>query len=200
MHMGMQIFLEFFITSMSSSERSFGWDVIKRILSSPFNLFHIGCRSSAKRDRMFQILSIGVDILSQKHDFHYAVFYQSFNLPDNIFRLSAALPSPHIGHNAVAAEVVAAKHDIDTGFEPDISARTGRSSTILSVSFQISMIVRSDSMCQITDQFCKFVNIVGSENQIHKPVAGFVSSPPPGRLLHHTAAETDHHMWGFAFS
>ena len=45
----------------------------------PFNLFHTA-QKFCKTDRMFQIFSIGVDILSKKHDFHYAVFYQSFNL------------------------------------------------------------------------------------------------------------------------
>ena len=47
-----------------------------------------------KGHRLFQILSVGVDVLSQKHDFHDTVCHQPFDLPDNVLRLPAALPRP----------------------------------------------------------------------------------------------------------
>ena len=70
-----------------------------------------------KCHRMLQILTIGVDILAKQHDFHHAVSHQALDLCDNVLRLSAALPSSYIRNDAVAAEVVAAKHDVDAGFK-----------------------------------------------------------------------------------
>ena len=67
--------------------------------------------------RMFQRLSVGVDVLSQKHDFHDPVRHQTFDLTDDGLRITAPLPSPDIRNDAVAAEVIAAEHNIHAGFE-----------------------------------------------------------------------------------
>ena len=70
-----------------------------------------------KGHRLLQILSIRIDILPQQHDFHHTVFYKSFNLTDDILRFPASLPAAHIGYNTVAAEIIAAKHNINAGLE-----------------------------------------------------------------------------------
>ena len=46
--------------------------------------------------------------------FPHALGDQLPYLPQYLLRFPAALPSPHIGNNAVAAEIVAAKHNVDT--------------------------------------------------------------------------------------
>ena len=75
-------------------------------------LYHL--QKLRKGDRLFQIFSVRIHILPKQHDLNYPVCHQTFNLPDNILRLPAPLPAPHIRHNTIAAEVVAAKHDIYT--------------------------------------------------------------------------------------
>ena len=42
---------------------------------------------------------------------------QFLDLADDILRLPAPLPAPHIRNDTVAAEIVAAKHDIDAGLK-----------------------------------------------------------------------------------
>ena len=68
-------------------------------------------------DRIFQAFAVGIDVLSQEHDFADAVTGQRFRLPDDLARLPAPLPSPDIGDDTVTAEIVAAEHDVDAGLE-----------------------------------------------------------------------------------
>ena len=70
---------------------------------------------------MLQCLSVRIHILPKQHHFHDTVLHKTFNLPDDILRISAPLTSAHIRHNTVAAEVIAAKHNIDTGFKRKLS-------------------------------------------------------------------------------
>ena len=58
-----------------------------------------------------QILAIGIDILPQKGNLLGTVFNQLAALLQNALRLTAALPPPDIGHDAVGAEIVAAVHN-----------------------------------------------------------------------------------------
>ena len=80
------------------------------------NLLHL-LQQLGKSHRLVQILSVGIDILSQEHDFYHAVCDQFFNLTDNIDRLTTALPAPDIRYNTITAKIIATEHDIDTGFE-----------------------------------------------------------------------------------
>ena len=67
-----------------------------------------------------------------------------------------------------------------------------RSSTILSVSFQMSTIIPLDSNAA-TIKFCKFIDVMRSKYQIHKTIACpylFYNL----RLLHHAATKPDHHI------
>ena len=49
-----------------------------------------------------------------QHDLPIAVLRHTGDLPDDIFRLTTAFPSTYIRNDAVAAEIIAAKHNIDT--------------------------------------------------------------------------------------
>ena len=51
----------------------------------------------SKRHRLFQIFPVGIDVLSQKHDFHNAVLCQTPDLRENLLRTAASLPAAHIG-------------------------------------------------------------------------------------------------------
>ena len=63
---------------------------------------------------MFQCLSIGINILSQKHNFRYTVSYQTLDLFYDRLRFATLLSSSYIWYNTVTAEIIAAKHNIDT--------------------------------------------------------------------------------------
>ncbi len=89
----------------------------------------------------------------------------------DILRISAPLSSPDVGHNTVAAEVIAAKHDVYSRFKAYFRS-IGRFSTIWSVSFQMSTIIRSDSMAYVTSSASGYMLWV-PKDQVHKPVALF---------------------------
>ena len=84
--------------------------------AKPFYLFDF-LQKTGERHRFFQIFAVRIYILAQKHNLHHTVSYKLFNLSYNIFWTSASLPAAHIGYNAVAAEIIASEHNIDTGFE-----------------------------------------------------------------------------------
>ena len=81
-----------------------------------FDLLHF-LQKLRKGNGVLQILAVGIHILSEQHDLHHTVRHQAFNLPNDILRITAAFPAADIGDNTIAAEIIAAEHDIDTGFE-----------------------------------------------------------------------------------
>ena len=160
-----------------------------------FNLLYF-LKKLGKSHRLFQIFSIRIYILSQKHDFHHSICHQTFNLPDNIPWIPAPLSSSYIGNNTIAAEIIAAKHNVDTGFKRI---------------FPLNRKILYNLVCILPDvndhpvreqgrnyQLCKLIDIVGAEDQIYKRIA-FLQLFHHLRLLHHTAAQSDHHMGIFLF-
>ena len=81
-----------------------------------FHFFQHG-KKLGKGHWIFQSFSVGIYILSQKHYFGNSVCHKTFHFLYNGFRFPASLSSSNIRHNTVATEVIAAKHDIYTGFE-----------------------------------------------------------------------------------
>ena len=66
---------------------------------------------------IFQVFTVGVDVLTKQHNFHNAVVCELFDLLQNFLRASALFSSADIRNNTVGAEIVAAEHDIDAGFK-----------------------------------------------------------------------------------
>jgi len=64
-----------------------------------------------ERAGRIQALAVGVDVLPQKRDFPAAVFRQEPHFPEDVLRLSAALPATDMGHDAISAEVITAVRD-----------------------------------------------------------------------------------------
>ena len=81
-----------------------------------FDLLHF-LQKLRKGNGVLQILAVGIHILSEQHDLHHTVRHQAFNLPNDILRITAAFPAADLGDNTIAAEIIAAEHNIDTGFE-----------------------------------------------------------------------------------
>ena len=140
---------------------------------------------------MFQILSVGVDVLSEKHHFHNTVSHKLFDLFDNVLRLSAPLASAHIRHDAVTAEVIAAEHDIDAGLERIFSLDREFLHDLIGSFPDIHHHLLFHEA--LVEQLRKFENVVGSEDQVNMAVTLFDLCDNL-RLLHHAAAECDHHI------
>ena len=129
--------------------------------------------------------------MPQQHHLHHAVRYQFFYLADDIFWISAALPSSHVRNDTVAAEIIAAEHDVDAGFKSVFAVRRQiLHDLIRSLPDIHNHIVRFHPPDQ---KFGKLEDIMRSKNQIHKRVA-FPDFFHHLRFLHHTAAQSDHHM------
>ncbi len=163
---------------------------------NPVHFIHLA-QQFGKAHRMLQTTAIGIDILPKEHDFLYAVCRHLSDFRQDILRPAAALTPAHIRHDAVAAEIVAAKHDVDPGFErvfapvwqflhdavrvlPDVDDHAGLGSALLLHHRQVQ-------------KLRKFIDIVRPENQVHKREA-LLDSFHCLRFLHHAAAECDKHI------
>ena len=145
-----------------------------------FNLLKKLC----KCHRMLQILSIGIDILSQKHNLHNSVCYETLNLTYDRFRVSAAFPSTHIWYNTVTAEIIAAEHDINTGFERILSLNRKVFNDLICIFPDINY--HPVRLHAVRKKLCEFVYIMCAEDQVYKPVTLFQFLYNL-RFLHHTA-------------
>ena len=153
------------------------------------DFFHLA-QKRRKTHRLRQIFSVGIDVLPQQHDLHNAILCQPLDLADNVARLSAALPPAHIRHDTVAAKIIAAEHDVHAGFEavfsPERQILHDLPRILPDVDHHILFGHRAP------DKLRKFIKIVRPEHQIDKAVL----LPQPFyhvRLLHHAAAQRDHH-------
>ena len=152
-----------------------------------FDLF----QKPGKRHRLLKRFSIGIYILAQEHDFHHAILHQTLNLPDDRFRIPAPLTSADIGNDAVTAEVVASEHDIYARFKGILPLHRK---------------ILHDLVCILPDiddhpvrfqtggqKLRKFVDVMCTEDQIHETVTLLQLLYYMG-FLHHTSAQTDHHI------
>ena len=114
-----------------------------------------------------------------------------FDLSDNIFRIPASLTTTDIRYDTVTAEIIASKHDVDTGFELILSVYRQVFHDLIRIFPDIDD--HAVRFHRITQKFREFENIMGSEDQIHEPVTLLQFFYHMG-FLHHTAAERDHHM------
>lgn len=93
--------------------------------------------------------------------------------------------------DAIAAEIVAAKHDVDTGFK-EIFPVTGQIFHDL-VGVLPDIDDHPVGNHGSVDQLGEFIEVMGTENQVDETVA-LLDLLHHLRLLHHTAAEGDHHI------
>ena len=138
-----------------------------------------------------QPLPVGIDILSQQHDFPHAVPDQIADLTENFLRLPAVLPSSDIGNNAVRAEVVAAVHDVYAGLKEIFPVCRKFFDHLIGFLQDIHhhALILKDTI----QKLCQLIHVVGSENQINKAEA-LLQAVHHLLLLHHAAAQADNHM------
>ena len=155
-----------------------------------FNLLDF-LKQLCKADWVFQILAVGIDILSKEHDFLHAICHVTLNLTNNILRFTASLTATHIRNNTVTAEIVAAEHDIDTGFEGILALIRQIFHDLVGILPDIHHHLAGIQTC--LNQLCQFKDIMCAENNIHMTVR-FTNLVNNKGLLHHTAAQCNQHI------
>ena len=148
-----------------------------------------------------QVLSIGIYILTKEHDFHHSVRCQLLYFLNDFFRPAAALPSSYIGYNTVAAEIIAAKHNIDSRLKRKLAFHRQILYDLVRILPYIHNHLRFSLLLSALGpplqaqgyQFRQLEDIVGSENQIHITVA-FPDFLHYFLFLHHAAAQGYHHV------
>ena len=158
--------------------------------ANPLNAGHSTdlLQQPGKADGMLQALAVGVYILAQKHDFNDPVRCQPFHLFQNVRRPAAPLPPPHIGHDAIGAEIIAAEADIHAGF-PGHFPFLGQilhhlPGSIPDFKYPFSLLQ------PLRQKGRETIKIMSAEHHIHKRV----SPAYPLHLicfLHHAAAKSD---------
>ena len=143
------------------------------------------------------LTAIGIDVLTQQHDFLHAVSCKLPNFTENFRRLSAPLPAPGIRHDAVSAEIVAAKHDVDQRFTFVKPLRWQSFYDLAAVwpDFHLLLFLPES----IVNQLRKLMNIVSSEDDIH-PRIFCLNRIDDVLLLHHTATDADQEIGIVLFS
>ncbi len=154
------------------------------------NVLHL-LQKFRKGHGIFQIFSVGVDVLPKQHDFRHAVLHKRFDLTQDILRLPAPLPPAHIGHDTIAAKIIAAKHNVHAGLIAVLAFyRQIFHDFIRPLPDIHNHIFGRKSPCK---KFGKLKNVVGAKDQIHKPIT-FPYVFNHGVFLHHAAAERDFEM------
>ena len=133
-----------------------------------------------------EVFAVGVDVLAEKRDVFITGGDQLLCFPDDILRQTGALAPAHVGNHAVGAEVVAAVHDGEPGFDAAVAlARDalGHDAEIL--------LGGIDALVPVHDpleKLGKAPELMRTEDQVHNGIGMF---DPFGHvlLLHHTAAD-----------
>ena len=145
---------------------------------------------------LLQVLAVGVDILAQQHNLHDSVGRQTLTLPQDLDGSAASLPSPHIGDDAVAAEIVASEGDVGAGFK-GIFAGCGQGLDD-PVGPVPDLDHHSVGLQRAAQVLGKTVEIVGAEDQVDKAVA-LLYLFDIGLFLDHASADRDLHARAVLF-
>ena len=137
---------------------------------------------------VFRAVAVAVHVLAQQHDFLYAGLPELLRFPEDILHAAGALPAPHIGHDAVGTEIVAAVHDGDVGM-PRIQPLHRQP-----LGDQVFLMGNADHpgalLAQAHQHPRQLVQVMGAEGQVDKAVL-LQNLLRHAGLLHHAAAYAD---------
>ena len=154
------------------------------------DLLHL-LKKLCKRHRILQSLSIRVYILSQKHNLCNAIRHQSLYLFHNRLRLTASLTPSYIRYNAIAAEIIASKHNIHARFKRIITLCRQLLHNLVRTLPDIDQL--AVKILHLIKQLCKLKNIMGSKHQIDKWII-LLDLIHNLLLLHHTPKQNNLHI------
>ena len=135
-----------------------------------------------------QILAVGVDVLAQEGDVLIPLLHQLPHLGEDQLRVTAPLPAPDVGDDAVSAEVVAAVHNGDPGLQ---LALPGHRQALGDVAGGVGGLKDPLTLVQhLAEQLGELPQDVGAKDQIHMP-EGLLDLLRHMGLLHGAAAQAD---------
>ena len=131
-------------------------------------------------------LAVGIYVLAQQSNFRDPPLRQRADLGNHFLQRPGPLPPPHVGYDAVGAEVVAAEGDVDESRER-IGSVGGQA-----LAYGEALLLREDQPLVVQcaqHQLRQPPQHVGAEDEVHE------GEPPHDllrhiRLLHHAAADT----------
>ena len=144
-----------------------------------------------KSDRILQSLAVGVYVLSKKHDLSHAICHQCLDFFHNGLRLTASLPASYVRYDTVTAEIVAAEHNVDAGFERVIAFCRKLFHNLVGAFPDVDQL--AVTVLHLIEQLGELENIVGSEYQIDKWIV-LLDLVHHLFLLHHAAEKGDLHI------
>ena len=109
-----QRFLSVAKSSISSGDKSCGCEVVKRMRRKP-SIASTRREQLGKAQLAGRELAVGINVLAEQHHFFDALARQRFDFGENLVARPAHFAAAHMGHDAEAADLVAALHDRHEG-------------------------------------------------------------------------------------
>ena len=129
-----------------------------------FDLFN-SFKKLGKCNRMFQILTIRIDILAEQHNLNNTICNKLADFGYDRLRITASFSSTYIWYDTVTAEVITSKHDIYSGFEGEFTVIRKVFNNFIGIFPDIDHHTLRFETCD--DEFGKFKNIMRSKNNIY---------------------------------
>jgi hypothetical protein len=140
--------------------------------------------------------AVGVDILSQQHDFLNPVADERFNFGNNLLARATDFPSTDVRNNTKTADLIASLHDGDERFRTlHVASRLGIFH-VRWITIKIDLHRPALQSLDPLDHFRKFVDIMRAENQV-KMRHAFQQALT--FLLRNAASDTDDHSFPLFF-
>jgi hypothetical protein len=141
---------------------------------------------------LFQVLAVGVDVLTQQGDVLIALLHQLADLGQNVLWIPGTLTAPDVGDNAVGTEVVAAVHNGHPGFNLVLAHYRNPFGD------GTGLLLHGEDPAPLgeqgVDHLREFPQRLGAEDQIHVAVR-FPQLLGRVRLLGHAPAQADKLLW-----
>ena len=141
-------------------------------------------------------ITVGIDILSEEQDILIAVLHKGFYFGNNILRTAGTFPAPYIRNYTVGAEIVAAVHYGNAGFERTVTCYR---QALCDNAVTVGNIKYTSSLKYLGKKYLgKFMQDMRAENYIYKRKSIFQALCGV-LLLHHTAAYCNYQLGIFLF-
>ena len=136
------------------------------------------------------VIAIGIDILTEQGDLETAIRDQLLALTEDRRRITRLLPTPHVRHDAVGAEIIAAVADVHRALEAVATVTRQLLDDELRILEHLEGPLPGDEC--LVQKLRELVDIVRTEDETHVRIA----LPDPldlVLLLHHAAGDADDH-------
>ena len=136
------------------------------------------------------VIAIGIDILTEQGDLETAIRDQLLALTENRRRIARLLPTTHVRHDAVGAEIIAAVADVHRALETVAAVTRQLLDDHLRIVEHLEGALSGHE--RLVQKLRELVNVMRTENETHVRI----TLPYPLNLvllLHHAARDADDH-------